>query len=156
MEDVQFENFLQRVFSESYWADTPRKFTEAIPQNINGDFVFILNPQNRLKLLEKCRSAKPWKCDSKTKWKNLNNVRYTNWSSSHKCLSEDCEFFIEYKFANQLKFDKNCVCIFCGAIGKKIDCPGRKYFAINNLTANIFRYGIHTCGDRQKNKIPTD
>ena len=78
MEDDQFENFLQRVFSESYWADTPRKFTEAIPQNINGDFVFILNPENRLKLLEKCRSARPWKCDSKTKWKNLNNVRYTN------------------------------------------------------------------------------
>ena len=52
MEDDQFENFLQRVFSESYCADTRRKFTEAIPQNINGDFVFILNPQNRLKLLK--------------------------------------------------------------------------------------------------------
>ena len=64
--------------------------------------------------------------------------------------------FVEYKFANQLKFDKIFVCIFCGAIGKKIDCPARKYTAINDLTANIFHYGIHTCGDRQRNKRPTE
>ena len=46
--------------------------------------------------------------------------------------------------------------MFCGAIGKKIDCPARKYFSINDLTANIFHYGIHTRGDRQRNKRPTE
>ena len=51
---------------------------------------------------------------------------------------------------------KNFVCIFCGAIGKKIDCPARKYISINDLTANIFHYGIHTCGDRQRNKRLTE
>ena len=66
MEGDQFENSLQRVFSESYLAH-PRKFVETIPQNINGDCVFILNPQNRSKLLEKCRNARPWKRDSITK-----------------------------------------------------------------------------------------
>ena len=51
---------------------------------------------------------------------------------------------------------KNFVCIFCGAIGKKIDCPARKCISINDLTANIFHYGIHTCGDRQRNKRLTE
>ena len=148
MEGDQFENSLQRFFSELYWAQIPRKFVETIPQNTYGDCVFVLNAQNRSKYLEKCRDARPWKHDSKTKWKNFNNVRYRNCSGSHKCLNEDCEFFVEYKFANQLKFDKNFVCIFCEAVGKKIDCLARKYIAINDLTANIFHYGIHTCGDR--------
>ena len=67
-------------------------------------------------------------------------------------MKNDCKFFVEYKFANQLKLDKNLVRIFCGAIGKKIDCPARKYISINDLTPNIFHYGIHTCGDRQRNK----
>ena len=31
-----------------------------------------------------------------------------------------------------------------------------KYIAINNLTANIFHYGIYTYGDRQRNKRPTE
>ena len=31
-----------------------------------------------------------------------------------------------------------------------------KYIAIDNLTANIFHYGIHTYGDRQRNKRPTE
>ena len=118
--------------------------------------MFVLNAQNRSKLLEKCRDARPWKRDSKTKWKNFNNVRYRNCSGSHKCLNKDCKFFVECNFANQLKFHKNFVCIFCGAIGKKIDCPVRKYIGINDLTANIFHNGIHTCGDRQRNKIPTE
>ena len=76
---------------------------------------------------------------------------YRNCSGSHKCLNE---FFVEYKFANLSKFDKNFVRIFCEAVGKIIDCPARKYIAINDLTANIFHYGIHTCGDRQRNKRP--
>ena len=71
-------------------------------------------------------------------------------------MNEDCEFFVEYKIVNQLKFDKNFVCIFCGAIGNRTDCPARKYLAINDLTANIFHYGIHTCRDRQRNKRSTD
>ena len=71
-------------------------------------------------------------------------------------MNEDCGFFVEYKFVNQLKFDKNFACIFCGATGKKIDYPVRKYIAINDLTTNIFHYGIHTCGDRQGNKRPTE
>ena len=71
-------------------------------------------------------------------------------------MNEDCEFFLEYKVVNQLKFDKNFVCIFCGAIGNRTDCPARKYLAINDLTANIFHYGIHTCRDRQRNKRSTD
>ena len=70
-------------------------------------------------------------------------------------MNEDCEFFVEYKFANQVKFDKNFTCIFCRAIKKKIDCLARKYIAINDLTANVFHYGIHTCGDRQRKKRPT-
>ena len=118
--------------------------------------MFVLNAQNKSKLLEKFRDARPWKCDSKTKWKNFNNVRYRNCSGSHKCLNEVCKFFVEYKFTNQLKFDKNFVCIFRRTIGKKIDSPARKYITINDLTANIFHYGIHTCGDRQRNKRPTE
>ena len=82
MEGDQFENSLQRVFSELYWAHIPRKFVEKIPQNIYGDCVFVLNAQNRSKHLEKCRDARPWKHDSKTKWKNCNNVRYRNCSGS--------------------------------------------------------------------------
>ena len=113
----------------------------------------VLNAQNRLKHLEKCRDARPWKCDSKTKWKNFNNVRYRNCSGSHKCLNKDCEFFVEYKFANQLKFEKKFVYAFCGAIGKKTECPTRKYIAINDLTANIFHFEIHTCGDRERNNF---
>ena len=92
MEGDQFENFLQRVFSESCWAHIPRKFAETIPQDINGDCVFVLNAQSRSKHLEKCPDARTWKCDSKTKWKNFNNVRYRNCSGSHKCLNEDWEF----------------------------------------------------------------
>ena len=69
MEGKKFGNSLQRVFSESYWAHIPRKFVETIPQNIIGDCVFVLNARNRSKLLEKCRDARPWKRDSKTKWK---------------------------------------------------------------------------------------
>ena len=156
MKGDQFKNSLQRDFNESYWAHIPRNFVETIPQNINGNCVFVLNTQNRSKPLEKCRDARPWKRDSKTKWKNFNNVRYRNCSGSHKCLNKDCKFFVECNFANQLKFHKNFVCIFCGAIGKKIDCPVRKYIGINDLTANIFHNGIHTCGDRQRNKIPTE
>ena len=93
--------------------------------------MFVLNAQNRSKL-------------------------YKNYSGSHKYLNEDCEFFVEYKFANQVKFDKNFVCIFCGATRKKIDCLARKYIAINDLTPNVFQYGIHTCGDKQRNKRPTE
>ena len=92
----------------------------------------------------------------KANGKNINNIRCRNCSGSHKCLNEDCEFFFEYKFANQLKFDKNFVCIFRGAVGKKIDCPERKYIAINDLMANVFHYGIHTCGERQRNKRSTE
>ena len=69
MEGDQLENSLQRVFSESYGVHIPRKFVETIPQNINGDCVFALNARNRSKLLEKCRETRPWKRDSKTKWK---------------------------------------------------------------------------------------
>ena len=47
MEGDQFENSLQRVFSESYWPHIPHKFEETIPQNMNGDCVFVLNAQNR-------------------------------------------------------------------------------------------------------------
>ena len=97
----QFENSLQRVFNES---ERICEFVETIPQNLNGDCVFVLNAQNKSKILEKCRNARPWKRDSKTKQKNFNNIRYRNCSGSHKCLSEDCKFFLEYKFANQLKF----------------------------------------------------
>ena len=40
---------------------------------------------------------------------------------------------------------------------EKPDCPARKYIAVNDLkTANIFHYRIHTCGDRQRNKRPTE
>ena len=105
MKGDQFKNSLQRDFNESYWAHIPRNFVETIPQNINGNCVFVLNTQNRSKPLEKCRDARPWKRDSKTKWKNFNNVRYRNCSGSHKCLNKDCEFFVEYKFDNQLKLD---------------------------------------------------
>ena len=121
MEGDQFENSLQRFFSDSYWAYISPRFAETIPQNINGDCLFVLNAQNRLKHLEKCRDARPWKRDSKTKWENFNNVRYRNYSGSHKCLNKDCEFFVEYKFANQLKFEKKFVYVFCRATGKKID-----------------------------------
>ena len=120
MEGDQFENSLQRVFSESYCTHIPRKFVETIPQNISGDCGFVLDAKNRSKLLEKCRNARTWKRDSKTKSKNFNNIRYSNCSGSHKYLIEDCEFFVEYKFANQLKFDKDFVCIFCGGTGKKL------------------------------------
>ena len=59
IEGGQFKNSSQRVFSESYWAYIRRKFAETIPQNINGDCVFVLNAQNRLKPLKKCRDARP-------------------------------------------------------------------------------------------------
>ena len=39
---------------------------------------------------------------------------------------------------------------------EKIDYPARKNIAINHLTINIFHYGIHTCGDRQRNQRPTE
>ena len=112
--------------------------------------MYVLKASNKSKLLEKCRDARPWQRGSKTKWKNYDSVRYTKCSGSLQCPNENCDFFIQYKFVNQLKFDKNSVCTFCGENGKQIICPARKYIAINGLTACIFHYGRHTCGKRQK------